>query len=42
MGAVFAAAFDERFGGLLDDADVAELRRVLAKPCLAANHLAAP
>ena len=30
-GPVFAAAFDERFGGLLDDADVAELRRVLAK-----------
>jgi DNA-binding MarR family transcriptional regulator len=31
MGAVFAAAFAERFGGLLDDADVAALRRVLAK-----------
>jgi DNA-binding MarR family transcriptional regulator len=28
--AVFAAAFDERFGGRLGDADVAELRRVLA------------
>ena len=31
MGTVFAAAFDERFGSLLDDTDVAELRRVLAK-----------
>ena len=31
IGTVFAAAFDERFGGLLDDTDVAELRRVLAK-----------
>ena len=36
MGTVFAAAFDERFGGLLDDADVAELRRVLAKLLAAA------
>ena len=31
MSAVFAAAFEERFGGLLGDADVAELRRALAK-----------
>jgi DNA-binding MarR family transcriptional regulator len=31
MGPVFAAAFEERFGGLLDDADVAALRRVLGK-----------
>ena len=31
MGSVFAAAFAARFGGVLDDADVAELRRVLAK-----------
>ena len=38
MGTVFAAAFDERFGGLLDDTDVAELRRVLAK-LLAAGPL---
>jgi DNA-binding MarR family transcriptional regulator len=31
MGAVFAAAFEERFGGLLSDEETAELRRVLAK-----------
>jgi DNA-binding MarR family transcriptional regulator len=31
MSAVFAAAFEERFGGLLGDADVAELRWVLAR-----------
>src|SRR5215211_449231 len=31
VGPVFAAAFEERFGGVLDDAEVAELRRVLAK-----------
>jgi len=31
MGPVFATAFEERFGGVLDDGDVADLRRVLAK-----------
>jgi DNA-binding MarR family transcriptional regulator len=31
MGTVFAAAFEARFGGVLDDADVAALRRVLAR-----------
>ena len=31
MGAVFAAAFEERFGGLLSDEEVAALRGVLAK-----------
>ena len=31
MSAVFAAAFEERFGGLLDDADVAELRARLLR-----------
>ena len=31
MGPVFAAAFEERFGGVLGDAEVAELRRVLGK-----------
>ena len=31
MSAVFAAAFEERFGGLLGDEDVAQLRRVLAR-----------
>jgi DNA-binding MarR family transcriptional regulator len=31
MGRVFAAAFEERFGGRLDDEDVAALRRVLAR-----------
>ena len=38
MGPVFAAAFEERFGGVLDDEDVASLRRVLAK-LLAASTL---
>ena len=36
MGAVFAAAFEERFGGVLTDADVEALRGVLAR-LLAAN-----
>ena len=31
MSAVFAAAFEERFGGVLDDADVVALREVLAR-----------
>jgi DNA-binding MarR family transcriptional regulator len=31
MGAVFAAAFEQRFGGLLEDEEVAALRSVLAK-----------
>ena len=31
MGAVFAAAFEERFGGVLADEDVVALRGVLAK-----------
>ena len=31
MGAVFAAAFEERFGGLLSDEEVVALRGVLAK-----------
>jgi DNA-binding MarR family transcriptional regulator len=31
IGSVFAAAFEARFGGVLDDEDVAALRRVLAK-----------
>jgi DNA-binding MarR family transcriptional regulator len=31
MSAVFAAAFEERFGGVLDDAEVVALRGVLAR-----------
>ena len=39
MGAVFAAAFEERFGGVLADEDVAALRGVLAKLLAASASL---
>jgi DNA-binding MarR family transcriptional regulator len=41
MSAVFAAAFEERFGGVLDDADVVALRGVLARLLAASTPPAA-
>src|SRR3954465_12067974 len=41
MGSVFAAALESRLGAVLDDADVAALRRVLAKLLAASPGAAA-